>query len=185
MVEEIMDQTIQPLKVDGDEDKTIEELVAEKYPQPSRFVKEVTDALADRGFTPAQIAAGMSQLDLPFFAEYIAANSGPIEPVAAAPARLPDPQGFLPPPAYPPPGMGGEPESLAAPPKRSSGWKIPANMATRELLRNNYRTLSQIRTLGASIPPSAGGPYRPRDGTAVKNALARIIIIARNINPSY
>lgn len=184
-VEEIMNQTIQPLKVDGDEDKTIEELVAEKYPQPARFISEVSGALVERGFTPAQIADGMSQLNLPLFADYIAANTGPIEPAAAAPARLPDPQGFLPPAAYPAPGMGGEPAALPAPPKRAAGWKIPANMRTRELLRSNYRTVAQIRELGASIPASAGGPYRPRDGTAVKNALTRIITIAKGVDPSY
>jgi hypothetical protein len=187
-VEELMDMTLEPLKVDGDEDKTVEELVAEKYPQPERFVREVSDAMRDRGFSAAEVAAGMSELDLPFFAEYIAAFSGAIDPAAAAPARLPDPQGFLPPAAYPPPGMGGEPAAPAAPAPRApvkNTWKIPANMATRALLRDNYRTLQQIRALGASIPPAAGGPYRPRDGTAVKNAIARIIQLARGVDPSY
>jgi hypothetical protein len=191
-LEYVMKQIIDPLKVEGDEEKTPEELVTDKYPRPERFVSEVSDAMEERGFTPAQIADAMSQLNIPFFADYIATHTGPIEPAAAAPARLPDPLGFMP----PPPGFGPGGEPVAPAPKKfkprrpktegaEGNWKIPSNMSSRAELRNNYRTIASIRALGATIPAYLGGPYKPRSDTMLKNAITRIINIVKKIDPNY
>jgi hypothetical protein len=157
--------------VEGGE-STIEEILEANYSgNGSRFVKEVVDGLTEKGFTPAQIAKGMEQLDITEFGEYIAENTGPTGPARAEPARR-----FAPLAAAVAPNVDDRRE-------RFFGTDFPR---TREELRAEYKTYDDLYTLGARIPAEFGGPYLPRRSTAVKNIQGRIIqIVKDNVDPTY
>jgi ABC-type dipeptide/oligopeptide/nickel transport system ATPase subunit len=70
----------------GMDEEEIEEFVRRQYPDTDVFVNEVVANLTDAGFTPPRIAKGMELSELPFFADYIAENTGEIDPAPAVPA---------------------------------------------------------------------------------------------------
>jgi hypothetical protein len=181
-LKDIMKQTLLPLIDSADEQAMLQneefaDLITTHYPDPKQFVKELDSAAVERGFTKPQIAAALAQFDMPVFAEYIAANAGNAGPAPIAPAyRYPPagPQG--PAPVYaPPPPAGGEP---ALPP-----WLAP--VPTRADLRANVRSLAQARQFIATLPPEAGGSYKPRADSSLKNVVETIIRNIRKVVPTY
>jgi len=180
----------------------VEEFVKLQYPNPNNFVKEVADGLVERGFTAAQVANGMQRTNLPFFADYIAENSGPLGPEparAARPAGLGGiPLGGLSAPVY----EDGNGDGLAdLPPRREDSSGAPRGAQSsagldgifqrnnlprdRDIFNREYNTIGKLRQLGSRIPREYGGPYNPREDTKVRNAKARIITLLKNIDSSF
>lgn len=186
-VEGAIARVLGPLRSEDDEmaDRTDLDLIEANYPDKSNFVKEVAKDLTDRGFTPAQIAAGMERVIgiSAVFAEYVAENTGPIGPAPSAPARPAmsasmqvQPPALIPPsPAESVVGTAGE-DPFAR-------YDLPR---TRQELRDKYRTIQQIAELGARLPASLGGPYRPRATTKPKTAIDYLIrIFKQYVSPTF
>jgi hypothetical protein len=180
-LKEIMKQTLLPLMSGADEQAMLQneefnELIAKHYPDPKQFIREVDSAATERGFTKAQIAAAVAQLDMPVFAEYIAANAGDAGPAPIAPAVRNRPVGpQIPPPIYAPEAPAGGP---AIPP-----WLAP--YPTRAELRASIRSIAQARQFIATLPPEAGGNYKPRAESSLKNVLETIVRNIRKVVPTY
>ena len=171
-VEDEVKIVLEPLGfVEGGE-QTIEQILEANYGgDTSRFVDEVVSGLTEKGFSPAQIAKGMEQLDIAAFGEYVAENTGPTGPARAEPARR-----FAATSAVVAPTGDDRAERLFA-----TGFP-----RTREDLRREYNTFDELYRLGASIPEEFGGPYLPRSSTATKNIVGRIIQIVRAYaDPNY
>ena len=171
-VEDEVKIVLEPLGfVEGGE-QTIEQILEANYSgDASRFVTEVVNGLTEKGFSPAQIAKGMEQLDITEFGEYIAENTGPTGPARAEPARR-----FAASSAVVAPNVDDRRE-------RFFGTDFPR---TREELRREFNTFDELSELGASIPQEYGGPYLPRSSTAIKNIQGRIIqIVKANADPNY
>jgi len=164
------------------------EIIASLYPMPSNFVDEVTDRLEEQGFTPAQIAYGVSGLRgyESIFSEYVAENQGDINP-----KRIGAPDVIE---HYGGPGYGYEaPAAAASSSSSSSSSRQPAAEnplnfdypPTRADLRAQLNTIPKLQAFGATIPAGVGGPYKPRSGSYVKSAQAHIIKLIRKIDPTY
>jgi hypothetical protein len=176
-----MKQTLLPLIDSADEQAMLQneefaDLIATHYPDPKQFVRELDSAATERGFTKPQIAAALAQFDMPVFAEYIAANAGDAGPAPIAPAyRYPPagPQG--PAPVYAPEPPGGAP---AMPP-----WL--AQYPSRADLRAGIRSIAQAKQYIATLPQEAGGSYKPRTDSSLKNVIETIIRNIRKVVPTY
>lgn len=173
-VEDEIKIVLEPLGFVEGGDATVEQILEVNYgANPSRFVKEVVDGLTEKGFTPAQIAKGMEQLDMNVFGEYIAENTGPTGPAKAEPARRFNPLTAV----TSTTGTGDDRR------ERFFGTDFPRS---REELRAEFKTYDALYKLGASIPQEFGGPYLPRRNTDIKNIQNRIIrIVADNVDPQY
>jgi hypothetical protein len=171
-VEDEVKIVLEPLGFVEGSESTIEDILEANYGgDTSRFVKEVVDGLTEKGFTPAQIAKGMEQLEMPAFGEYVAENTGPTGPARAEPAR-----------------RFAASSAVVAPSgdDRSARFFESGFPRTREELRADYKSYDELYRLGASIPAEFGGPYLPRRSTAAKNIVGRLIQIVReNVDPSY
>jgi hypothetical protein len=180
-LKDIMKETLLPLLTGADEQAMLQneefaDLIATHYPDPKQFVRELDSAATERGFTKAQIAAALGAVELPIFADYIAANAGETGPAPAAPAyRYPPagPQG--PAPVYAPEPPGGAP---AMPP-----WL--AQYPSRADLRAGVRSIAQAKQYIATLPPEAGGSYKPRTDSSLKNVVETIIRNIRKVVPTY
>jgi hypothetical protein len=164
------------------------ELVTKHYPDPRQFVANVANAMEERGFTKAQVAAAMGGTSLPFFAEYIAANSGDIGPAPAGPARRYPPAGPQPPPPiYGPPPPSGPPSVTSTSAVGSAD--IPAWLSaypTRAVLRQKLTSVGRVQAFMESVPADAGlKPYNPRAGSDMKSVLETLIRNIRMVVPSY
>jgi hypothetical protein len=161
-----------------------DELVPKLYPDPNNFVSNVSSAMEERGFTKAQVAAAMDQTNLPFFADYVARNSGDIGPAPAVPARRYPPAGPQPPPPIygaPFPPMGAQ-----------QGPPIPAWLSqypSRNVLKQKLNTVEKVRAFIASVPAEAGlKAYTPRlssnDG-GMKSVWDTLIRNIKAVVPTY
>jgi hypothetical protein len=56
--------------------------------------------------------------------------------------------------------------------------------ADREALRSYANTVAKVRAVSARVPAEYG-KYTPRDGTALKNAIAQLILLIKKIAPSF
>lgn len=170
---------LEPQTTDGNRDLPADQLVEALYPMPSNFVSEVTDRLEEQGFSPAEIAYGLSQLGEfgDIFNEYINENQGPLDQAAiAAPddvAQFGEPQ----------PGALVPVDQQRALVQAATAWNYPP---TREALRAQLNTIPKIQAFGATIPREYGGPYKPRSGSYVKSAHTHIIkLIRQYVDPNY
>jgi hypothetical protein len=199
LVEAVEAETKQVLgELDYNETDDPEAFITANYPDPSNFVKEVARGLEEKGFSKAQIAEGMTGYGLEVFSDYIAEHSGDTGPAPAQPARHSGltALGGLAPPIYRDDDNDGQADVVPAedlasrlgaepPKKRKVKVAKPADKSqmlrdaglplTRTEMYDNYRTEAQYRELGRRLPKELGGPYNMRQGTAVKNAKARII----------
>jgi hypothetical protein len=161
------------------------DIIESNYPDTSVFANEVAKVLKERGFTEAQIAKGMEQvIGIPpnIFAEYIAEHTGPTGPAPASPAR-PSPalsQSLL---AQAPVALPESPADSVAGEDPFARYDLPR---TRAELRSKYNTIQKIAELGARLPPSLGGPYRPRATTKPKTAIDYLIrIFKQYVSPTF
>ena len=147
---------------------SVDDIVNRNYQSPDVFVEDVSSALEDRGFTPAEIARGMEQTPIQAFAGYINENKADI-----APQRI---QSFQP-PQQPPTVMLQNPAPANQP-------QLPPGFPTRAQLREDYRTISKLKALALRIPPE-WGRYTPRDDSFIKNVQAKIINIVKEHVSDY
>jgi len=170
---------LQPQMTSANRDLPEDELVMSLYPMTSNFVDEVTKRLEEQGFSPSEIAFGLSELPEfgDIFNEYIVDNQGAINP---APIGGPDairPGMPMPPAAAPMP-----PAAAPAPAKEKPVWNYPSD---REKLRAELNTYAKIKAFGAKIPKEYGGPYKPRVGSYIKSSISHIIKLIKEIDPKY
>lgn len=147
-----------------------EELIDKNYADPSMFVNEVVSGLKEKGFNPAQIAAGMSMEGNPVFSEYVTENSGSLNPASITTYRPPAPR-VLPPSSAPSTSQPALPEVFIK-------LKIPA---TRDGFRAKFDNMDSIRELGSYLDP----PYRPHGNTKLKSAQNRIIQMLKDYKPDF
>lgn len=181
-VEDEIKIVLEPLGfVEGGE-QTVEQIIESNYGiNTSRFVDEISSNLTEKGFTPAQIAKGMEQLDMPVFGEYIAENTGPTGPARAEPAR----RTTLTTTQYP---ATTETNVIASTTtdNRVQRFFQSGFPKTRDELRRDFRSYDDLFRLGASISSEFGGPYLPRSSTSIKTIQGRIIqIIRENVDPNF
>lgn len=171
-------------------DGNFDELVPKLYPDTRYFVANVADAMVERGYTKAQVAAAMGETSLPFFADFIARNGGDIGPAPALPARRYPPAGPQPPPPIygapfgPPPPSGAA--SVASKGSKTSTTAAPAvplpswlsAYPSREILKSKLNTVGRVKIWLASVPDAGLKPYNPRAGTDMKSVWETLI---RNI----
>lgn len=188
-LETVVKDTLAPFKTDADKDASVDELVAKYYPQKHVFIAEVEKAMEERGFTKAQIAAAMERVDDAVYTEYIAENRGETGPAPAEPARRFNPLAGAPPPIF----EGAQP---AAPEAGTVAERLYATgfPRSREELRRIVNEgvgitkpmkFQRVVELGSLIPPEVGGPYVPRIGTEITNAITAIIAKVRRIDPNF
>lgn len=180
-IKEIMKQTLAPLAT-SPEDQTklqneeFEDLITTHYPDPKQFVRELDAAATERGYTKAQIAFAVSAFDLAMFSDYVAANMGEVGPTPIVPGfRYPPAGPQVPPPVY-------APQADAADDGMPSWLERFPNRAA---LRAGIRSIAQARQFIATLPPEAGGSYKPRDDSSLKNVMETIIRNIRKVVPTY
>lgn len=165
------------------------ELVERLYPAgPEQFVNSVASAMEERGYTKAQVAAAMGQTSLPFFADYIASNSGDVGPAPAAPARRYPPAGPQPQaPLYGPPPPSGPPSMTST--SAVGTANVPpwlSQYPTRAILKQKLSSVGRVQAFLASVPAEAGlKPYNPRAGTDMKSVWETLIRNIKAVVPSY
>ena len=81
------------------------------------------------------------------------------------------------------------PEATPTPTRRISKTqaKVLADLglpANREALRNYAISIDKIREISNKVPAEFGY-YKPRDGTALKNATAQLIALIKQVAPSF
>jgi len=181
-----------PQRTEANRGMTEGALIESLYPVPQNFVDEVTNRMIEQGFTPAQIAYGLSGLGAlgQYFGAYIQENAGDIGPapimgnnpdLGAVALRIHEVPGAAPAPAparpvgrYVPPPAAGAPRPA---------WNYPPS---REALRAELNTIAKIAAFGAAIPREYGGPYKPRSGSYVKTGQSHIIkLIRQYMDPAY
>jgi len=181
-------------------DGNFDELVPKLYPDTRYFVANVADAMVERGYSKAQVAAAMGETSLPFFADFIARNGGDIGPAPALPARRYPPAGPQPPPPIygapfgPPPPSG--PPSVASKTSTTAMGNtaavVPAWLSAypnRAVLRQKLNSVEKVRAFMASVPTEAGlKAYTPRlssnDG-GMKSVHETLIRNIAQVVPNY
>jgi hypothetical protein len=172
-------------------DGNFDELVPKLYPDTRYFVANVADAMVERGYSKAQVAAAMGETSLPFFADFIARNGGDIGPAPAVPARRYPPAGPQPPPPIygapfgPPPPSG--PPSLRS--TTAAGADFPEWLSaypTRAILKQKLSSVGRVQAFLASVPADAGmKSYNPRAGSDMKSVWETLIRNIRAVVPNY
>jgi hypothetical protein len=191
--EQISEVLRDPLGFTGDIED-VEEFVNTNYPDPSVFVREVVRGLEEKSYTPAQIANGMEQVDIPaLFGEYIAEHSGDVGPAPAAPARSGvgglGGIGALPPPVFRPEGSEGS--TTTAPPTRTASEADWAELTGLGFPRNRsglaaYKTAESLRALMGKLPAKFGGPIRSGADTKRSSLIAYLVRVFRSrIDPNF
>jgi hypothetical protein len=173
----------------------LEEFVRRSYPETDVFANEIAAALADGGNTPAQIAKGMELTGLPFFADYIAENTGEIDPLPAAPAYNWANRFSL---------MGGPPESGAreetetgeamglggdspTEEEREQWFAATGIPRTRDEFLRTFRDIRSLSDVASRMGIGGFMPaYRPRLSSNPKNIREEMIKrIKARIDPRY
>lgn len=200
-LETVVENTLEPLKTAEDRDKPLDEVVARHYPQKHVFIGEVERAMEERGFSKAQIAAAMERDGSAVYTDYIADNTGDVGPAAAEPARRFNPLAGAPAPVYDP---AAREEGIVPPRGAPAPERVVSDVATvlyargfprtREMLRHEINVgvgiskaekIQRVRRLGMLIPAELGGPYVPREGTDISNAITALIAKIKRIDPAY
>jgi len=172
-------------------DGNLNELVPKLYPDTRYFVANVADAMVERGYSKAQVAAAMGETSLPFFADFIARNGGDIGPAPALPARRYPPAGSQPPPPiygapFGPPPPSGPPSVTST---SAVGSQLPAWLSpypSRTILKQKLSSVGRVQAFMTSVPADAGlKPYNPRAGTDMRSVWETLIRNIRAVVPSY
>jgi hypothetical protein len=135
----------------------VDQFIADNF-EEDELANEIESRLLAKTFTKPQIAKGMELMRKPYFASYVAANAGEIEPAPiqrSVPARPVDA-----------PVLG---EGAQLPPRR-------------DVLR---MTDAQLREFGRTLPDYGLKAYNARVGTKRRSMLASIINRIKEVDPSY
>lgn len=136
----------------------VDAFVADNFEDEAELTDEIESRLLAKTFTKPQIAKGMEMMRKPYFAAYVAANAGEIEP---APIQRPVP-------ARP-----------VEAPVLDEGVQIPPRT---EVLR---MTDAELREFGKTLPDYGVKKYNARAGTKRRSMLASIINRIKEVVPGY
>ena len=184
-LENVIQSVLEDLMTEEDAQRTLAETVAAHYPAgPEQFITEVVNGMEERGYSVEQIAEaadGSSNEIRTVFASFIAETGPVVGPARPEPAvRVQGPPVVLPPAAPAPPAfrnlIDDHPAELAA----LSRLGIPAY---RSELRQYANTIPKVRQFAARLGLTP--TYNPREGTAVKVAVAELIRRIQTIVPHY
>jgi hypothetical protein len=179
----VVTKVLEDLLTEDDRTRTLQESVNAHYPEgPEQFVGEVLQGMEDKGYSPVQVSAAISVSDpqiRTILEPYFDAPTDLGAPARAEPAvRIQGTPVALPPAASAP----------AAPASRNLIDSYPEEIATlaalgipayRTELRQQATTIARVRQLAENLRQV--NTYRPRDGTAVKVAVAELIRRIQNI----
>ena len=169
----VIKAVLAPIITDEDRNRTLSETIAAHYPAGGeQFLSEVGSAMGEKGYDDNQLVAAIGASDADtraFFSQYMDLGVGLQGPAPAEPAvRVP----FQP--------------VVQQPPQQNDAQKLMSLglPADREALRNYANTIAKVRLVSARVPAEYG-KYTPRDGTALKNAIAQLILLIKKIAPSF
>jgi len=163
-------------------DFSLSQLVGLKFPAgPEQFIKEVEDVMEEKGYSREQISAALAVSDREikdFFvneAGFDLSQATNLSPAPIEPAVRIAPTPVAQPVATAPRGSAETDEQKLA------RLGLPPN---REALRAYARSIAKVREIAKKVPAEYGS-YSPRDGTALKNAVAQLVLLLRKVNPDY